>query len=104
MPLPPGARLGRYEILAPLGAGGMGEVYKAADTRLGRCVAIKVSRDEFSARFEQEARAVAALMSSRPVSVHPTTTEVVNPDVGCVVGTGRSPPCCDYGVTFGDQP
>jgi eukaryotic-like serine/threonine-protein kinase len=57
----PGARLGPYEIVAPLGAGGMGDVYRATDTRLGRAVAIKLSRDEFSARFEREARAVAAL-------------------------------------------
>jgi Tol biopolymer transport system component/predicted Ser/Thr protein kinase len=61
MPLSAGDRLGPYEILAPIGAGGMGEVYKARDTRLDRIVAIKVSKDQFSERFEQEARAVAAL-------------------------------------------
>jgi TolB-like protein/predicted Ser/Thr protein kinase len=59
--LAPSTRLGPYEIVAPLGAGGMGDVYKATDTRLGRTVAIKVSRAEFSERFEREARAVAAL-------------------------------------------
>src|SRR6266700_3456586 len=61
MPLSPGARLGPYEILAPIGAGGMGEVWKARDTRLNRTVAVKVSKVEFSKRFEQEARTVAAL-------------------------------------------
>jgi Tol biopolymer transport system component len=67
MSLDVGARLGPYEILGPLGAGGMGEVYRARDTRLGREVAIKVLPAEVAAdperlrRFEQEARAVAAL-------------------------------------------
>src|SRR5881628_3259537 len=61
MPLSVGDRLGPYEIVTPIGAGGMGEVYKARDTRLDRTVAIKVSREQFSERFEREARAVAAL-------------------------------------------
>ena len=61
MPLAGGERLGPYEILGKIGAGGMGEVYRARDTRVGRDVAIKVSKDEFSERFEREARAVAAL-------------------------------------------
>ncbi len=64
MPLSAGDRLGPYEIQAPIGAGGMGEVYKARDTRLDRTVAIKVSNTEFSERFEREARAVAALNHS----------------------------------------
>ena len=64
MPLTSGARLGPYEILAPIGAGGMGEVYKARDTRLGRDVAIKVSNENFSDRFEREARSIAALNHS----------------------------------------
>ena len=61
MPLSAATRLGPYEILAPVGAGGMGEVYKARDTRLDRTVAIKVSHEQFTDRFQREARAVAAL-------------------------------------------
>ena len=67
MPLTPATRLGPYEILAPLGAGGMGEVYSAQDTRLGREVAIKVlpahlaSQPEVRARFEREARTISSL-------------------------------------------
>jgi len=61
MPLAPGTRLGPYEIVAPVGAGGMGEVYKARDTRIDRLVAIKVSPAEFSERFEREARAVGGV-------------------------------------------
>src|SRR5271170_5673768 len=61
MPLAAGDRLGPYEVLAPIGAGGMGEVWKARDTRLDRTVAIKTSSAHFSDRFEREARAIAAL-------------------------------------------
>jgi uncharacterized RDD family membrane protein YckC len=61
MPLQPGDKLGPYEILAPIGGGGMGDVWKARDTRLERMVAIKTSKTEFSERFQREARAVAAL-------------------------------------------
>ncbi len=70
MPLPPGTRLGPYEIVAPIGAGGMGEVYKARDTRLNRTVAIKVSNEQFSERFEREAHAVAALNHSNVCTLH----------------------------------
>src|SRR6516225_7470364 len=56
-----GSRLGAYEIIGPLGAGGIGDVYRARDTRLDRIVAIKTVKDKFTDRFECEARAVAAL-------------------------------------------
>jgi serine/threonine protein kinase len=65
MTLAPGTRLGPYEVVARLGAGGMGEVYEAWDTRLDRRVAIKVSREQFSARFAREARAIAQLNHPR---------------------------------------
>src|ERR1035441_4004156 len=70
MPLSAGERLGPYEILSPIGAGGMGEVYKARDTRLGRIVAVKVSKAAFSERFEREARAVASLNHSNICTLH----------------------------------
>ena len=90
----PGSRLGPYEVTAPLGAGGMGEVYRARDERLGRDVAIKVLPAEFASdpdrlkRFEQEARAVAALNHPNILAIH---------DVGSVaiperdVGEGLEP-------------
>ncbi len=61
MALGTGERLGPYEILAPIGKGGMGEVYRARDTRLDRIVAIKVANERFSERFDREARAIASL-------------------------------------------
>ncbi len=76
MTLPIGSRLGPYEILAPLGSGGMGEVYRARDARLGREVALKVLPSELSenadrlSRFEQEARAASALNHPNIVTVH----------------------------------
>src|SRR5206468_4505029 len=70
MALSPGDRLGPYEIVAPIGAGGMGEVYRARDTRLGREVAIKVSAERFNDRFEREARAVAALNHPNICTLH----------------------------------
>ncbi len=76
MTLAPGTKLGPYEIVAPLGAGGMGEVYGARDTRLDRNVAIKILRDAFSAdserlhRFEQEARSASALNHPNIVTIY----------------------------------
>ncbi len=75
MTISTGSRLGPYEILAPLGAGGMGEVYRARDGKLGREVAVKVLPARLSAdpealsRFEREARAVAALSHPNILSI-----------------------------------
>jgi serine/threonine protein kinase len=83
MTLSAGTRLGPYEVLAPLGAGGMGEVYRAKDPRLGRDIAIKVLPASFSAdadrlrRFEQEAKAAGILN-------HPNITSVY--DIGSYDG------------------
>src|SRR5580765_646352 len=107
MDLTTGTRLGAYEILAPLGAGGMGEVYRARDTRLGREVAIKVlpaalARDpDHLARFEREARSVAALTHPNVVvlysveqadGVHFLTMELIEGEnLSRVVASGGLP-------------
>ncbi len=70
MPLAAGTKLGPYEILALIGAGGMGEVYRGRDPRLNRDVAIKVSAQEFSERFEREAQAIAALNHTNVCQVY----------------------------------
>src|SRR5664280_428786 len=76
MALTPGTKIGPYEILSPLGAGGMGEVYRAKDTRLGRGVALKILPESFARdsdrlrRFEQEARAVATLNHANILAIH----------------------------------
>ena len=70
MPIAPGTRVGPYEILDSLGAGGMGEVYKATDTRLGRTVAIKFLHAAHSERFQREARAIAALNHPHICTLH----------------------------------
>jgi len=76
MVLSPGAKLGPYEIIAPIGAGGMGEVYRAQDTRLDRSVAIKILSPTFSAdndrlrRFEQEARSASALNHPNIITIY----------------------------------
>src|ERR1700722_1839070 len=70
MPLSAGDKLGPYEILGPIGAGGMGEVYKARDTRLDRIVAIKQVKGQHSGRFQQEAHVVAALNHPNICALH----------------------------------
>ena len=81
MPLEPGTKLGPYEILSPLGAGGMGEVYRARDTRLGRDVAIKIMPKEMSAdaarkqRFEREAKIISGLNHANICVLHDVGTQ-----------------------------
>ena len=76
MPLSSGTRLGPYQIVAPLGTGGMGEVYRAKDSRLGRDVAIKILSQHLSSnfqlrdRFEREARAISSLNHPRIYTPH----------------------------------
>ena len=70
MSLHRGNLLGHYELVVPIGRGGMGEVYRAHDSRLGRDVAIKISADQFSNRFEREAHAIAALNHSNICHVY----------------------------------
>ncbi|HET8548820.1 MAG TPA: protein kinase [Bryobacteraceae bacterium] len=65
-----GLRLGPYELLSRIGSGGMGDVWKARDTRLGRTVAVKIAHEEFSERFEREARAIAALNHPNICQLH----------------------------------
>ncbi|HZE88868.1 MAG TPA: protein kinase [Verrucomicrobiae bacterium] len=81
MPIQPGTRLGPYEVLAPIGAGGMGEVYRARDTRLGRDVAVKAlpehlaSSPEARERFEREAKAISSLNHPNICTLHDVGTE-----------------------------
>src|SRR5208282_302556 len=96
MSLTTGTKLGPYEILAPLGAGGMGEVYRARDTRLGLEVALKVLPESFSRdadrlrRFEQEARAVAALNHPNILAIHDIGEEGGSPFIVSELLEGNS--------------
>src|SRR2546426_3924175 len=96
MTLGSGTRLGPYEIVAPLGSGGMGEVYRAHDPRLGRDVAIKVLPAAFSSdpdrlhRFEQEARAAAALNHPHILAVHDIGTYDGSPYIVSELLDGRT--------------
>src|SRR5262245_196318 len=78
MSMQPGTRLGPYEIESLIGAGGFGEVYKARDTRLDRTVALKIlpgSEAELKARFEREAKAIAALQHPHICTLHDVGTD-----------------------------
>jgi Tol biopolymer transport system component len=92
----PGTRLGPYEVVAQIGSGGMGEVYRARDTRLDRDVAIKVMPAEFAAdpdrlrRFEQEARAVAALNHPNILAIHDVGTHEGAPYIVAELLEGES--------------
>src|SRR5215813_9422760 len=70
MTLPTGHKLGPYEVVESIGAGGMGEVYRAHDPRMERDVAIKVSAEQFSERFDREARAIASLNHLNICTLH----------------------------------
>jgi hypothetical protein len=70
MSVVPGSRLGPYEVVSKIGEGGMGEVYRARDTRLDRTVAIKIIRTDFSERFEREARSISALNHPHICTLH----------------------------------
>jgi Tol biopolymer transport system component len=91
-----GTKLGPYEILAPLGVGGMGEVYRAKDARLGREIALKVLPEEFSSdkerlvRFEQEARAASALNHPNILTVHDVGSETGRSFIAMELVDGKS--------------
>ena len=93
MPISPGSRLGPYEILSPIGAGGMGEVYKAKDTRLDRTVAVKVlpaqlsSSAESRQRFEREAKTISQLSHPHICALYDVGSEGET----CLLYTSPSP-------------
>src|SRR6266404_1602810 len=108
MPLTKGTKLGPYEVLSPLGAGGMGEVFRARDSRLGRDVALKILPADLAStglrrqRFEQEARAIGALNHPNIVAIYDLgeqdgiafiVTELVDGEsLRAIIGRGPSSP------------
>src|SRR6266849_4047955 len=93
MSLTAGAKLGPYEILAPLGEGGMGEVYKARDTRLDRTVAIKILKGGFSDRFMREAKTIGSLNHAHICTLHDVGPDylVMEYIEGAPVGSQKKP-------------
>ncbi len=86
----PGTRIGPYELLSPIGAGGMGEVWKARDTRLDGTVAIRFSQAAFTGRFQQEARAIAALNHPNIATLHDVGENYLVTE--CIDGDPIKPP------------
>ncbi len=108
--LKPGDALGPYRINALIGKGGMGEVYRGTDTRLGRPVAIKVSAREFSDRFEREAKAISSLNHPNVCTLYDVgpnylVMELVEGDtLGHLIKQGRMPldKVLQYGIQIAD--
>src|SRR4029453_15141018 len=104
--LHPGLRVGPYEIGTPLGEGGMGAVFKARDTRLGRTIALKVIKGQFNDRFDREARAISALnhphiCALHDIGVHDATPYLV---MEYVEGTPvRGPLALGGALNYGDK-
>jgi len=100
-----GEKLGPYELLSPLGAGGMGEVWKARDPRLDRIVAIKFSHDQFTARFEREAQAIAALNHPNICQIYdvgPNYLVMEFVDGAPIAPPGELPKLLDFAVQIAD--
>jgi serine/threonine protein kinase len=99
----PGSRLGPYELIERIGAGGRGEVWKARDTRLDRIIAVKLSKTEFSQRFEREARAIAAVLddSARAIANDGVAASLQRQQKRGLPCTGAT---CDYYSRHAEAP